>query len=99
MENKYILVTGAAGFIGYHLTKKLLKNDFYVIGVDNLNDYYPVQLKKDRLFDCGIELNNNSSEILISNKYPKYHFIKGDIKDLSFIKQIFKDYDISYVCN
>ena len=47
-ENKYILVTGAAGFIGFHLCKKLLKKN-HVIGLDNLNSYYDLSLKKDRL--------------------------------------------------
>lgn len=47
--SKKIMVTGAAGFIGFHLSKKLLQNNDLVIGVDNLNDYYDVQLKRDRL--------------------------------------------------
>ena len=46
-----ILVTGSAGFIGYHLTKKLLKHNLKVHGIDNLNSYYDVDLKKDRLRD------------------------------------------------
>ncbi len=44
-----ILITGIAGFIGYHLGKKLLKEDWQVVGIDNMNNYYDVQLKKDRL--------------------------------------------------
>ena len=44
-----ILITGSAGFIGYHLSKKLLDNNFKVIGIDNLNTYYDVGLKKKRL--------------------------------------------------
>ncbi len=48
MENK-ILITGIAGFIGYHLGKKLLAENWQVIGIDNMNDYYDVQLKIDRL--------------------------------------------------
>ena len=47
-ENKYILVTGAAGFIGFHLCKKLLKKN-QVMGFDNLNSYYDISLKQDRL--------------------------------------------------
>ena len=49
LESEYILVTGAAGFIGFHLCKKLLKEGFNVIGIDNLNTYYDVDLKKSRL--------------------------------------------------
>ena len=49
MINKKILITGAAGFIGFHVAKRLLEQGHMVVGVDNLNSYYPVQLKKDRL--------------------------------------------------
>ena len=55
-----ILVTGAAGFIGFHLSKKLLDNRIKVFGVDNLNNYYDVNLKKDRVKI----LNNHDQEIL-----------------------------------
>ena len=48
MKNK-ILVTGAAGFVGFHLTLSLLKDGIQVFGIDNLNDYYDVKLKNDRL--------------------------------------------------
>ena len=44
-----ILVTGAAGFIGFHLTNRLLAQDDHVIGIDNLNEYYDIRLKKERL--------------------------------------------------
>ena len=49
MNNKKILVTGAAGFIGFNLTRKLLKLGHEVVGIDNLNNYYDVELKKNRL--------------------------------------------------
>ena len=48
-KNKKVLVTGAAGFIGYHLVKKLCETDYQIIGIDNLNDYYSPKLKKIRL--------------------------------------------------
>ena len=49
MEKLKILVTGAAGFIGFHLSKKLLNNNYDVVGIDNLNDYYDVNLQQNRL--------------------------------------------------
>ena len=70
------LVTGAAGFIGYHLCKRLLKQGETVIGIDNLNDYYDVNLKKNRLAD--IEHHTN------------FTFLKGDIANKSFIDQLFE---------
>ena len=51
---KVILVTGAAGFIGYHLCESLLKQGHFVIGLDNINDYYEVTLKYARLHQLGI---------------------------------------------
>ena len=54
-----ILVTGAAGFIGFHLSKKLLKEKINVIGLDNFNDYYDVNLKKDRIKELEILKTKN----------------------------------------
>ena len=70
------LVTGAAGFIGYHLCKRLLKQGETVIGIDNLNDYYDVNLKKNRLAD--IEHHTN------------FTFLKGDIANQLLVKRYFK---------
>ena len=71
MSNK-ILVTGAAGFIGFNLIKSFFNDDLEIIGIDNLNDYYDVELKKARL------------KILLKNK--KFNFYKIDIilKRISF---------------
>ena len=81
-----ILVTGAAGFIGAFLAKKLLEtsND-EIIGLDNLNDYYDVSLKEARL------------EML--QKFGKFTFIKGDIADKVFIDKLFDEYKFDIVIN
>ncbi|MFI8496567.1 NAD-dependent epimerase [Peribacillus butanolivorans] len=80
-----ILVTGVAGFIGFHLTKRLLAQDINVIGVDNINDYYDVLLKNDRL------------KILEEN--PNFEFYKIDISNKEKLNQIFKDRTIHIVIN
>ncbi|MED3790626.1 GDP-mannose 4,6-dehydratase, partial [Peribacillus frigoritolerans] len=72
-----ILVTGAAGFIGFHLTKRLLALDNKVIGVDNINDYYDVILKNNRL------------KILEEN--PDFEFHKMDLSNKEKLNQLFKD--------
>jgi len=83
--NKIYLVTGAAGFIGFHLSKRLLEEGCRVIGVDNLNDYYDVNLKKSRL------------EII--NSFDKFKFYKIDIQDKEALNQIFKENEIDIVVN
>ena len=80
-----ILVTGTAGFIGFHLSKKLLEKGCRVVGVDNMNEYYDVSLKKSRL------------EIL--TPYPEFVFCKEDLENLSGIKKIFQTHAIDRVCN
>lgn len=85
LKNKTILVTGSAGFIGFHTTKKLLENNNTIIGIDNLNNYYDPKLKLDRN--------------IILKKYKNYIFYKGDICDLNFIKKIFAKHKIDKVCH
>lgn len=81
-----ILVTGAAGFIGAFLTKRLLETtQDEIIGLDNMNDYYDVSLKEARL------------EML--KKFDKFTFIKGDISDKSFIDKLFNEYRFDVVVN
>ena len=79
------LVTGAAGFIGFHLSKLLLKDGHEVIGVDNLNSYYPVNLKSAR------------NEILLKNK--NYNFHHKDISDREFILKLFSEEKFDVVIN
>ena len=88
MENhlkEKILVTGCAGFIGMHLSKALLELGYEVIGVDNLNSYYSVKLKNDRLF--------------ILSKYEFFNFIKVDISNKDNLEDVFKSNSINKVVN
>ena len=71
-----ILVTGCAGFIGAHLTKKLLENKHHITGIDNLNDYYSIELKKARL-----------KNLIGENK--NFFFQKVDICNKRKLEQIF----------
>ena len=95
-----ILVTGAAGFIGFHLTKRLLERGDEVVGIDNLNDYYPVSLKYVRLKECGIDEDKIVQEhTTISSKYEKYRFIRMDITDKESIHNLFKKEQFDAVMN
>lgn len=77
MEQKKILVTGAAGFIGSFLSKRLLDAGHTVVGFDNMNDYYDVSLKEARL------------DIL--DKYDKFTFVKGDLADKAVVDSLFEE--------
>ena len=86
---KNILVSGSAGFIGFHLCKKLLENNHNIIGIDNLNDYYDVNLKEKRL------------DILkqLSLKKNNWTFIKVDLENKQSLLNIFKKYQPEVVVN
>ena len=84
-HSKTYLITGAAGFIGYYLSKKLLEQGCQVIGIDNINDYYDVNLKQTRLE----QLNPNE----------KFTFIKGDISDKDMVMKTFEEYKPNVVVN
>ena len=80
-----ILVTGVAGFVGFHLSKKLLDESYQVIGIDNLNSYYEPSLKQSRL------------EIL--RKYNNFNFQKVDLKNKAAIDNIFETHQPTHVIN
>ena len=81
-----VFITGGAGFIGFHLIKRLVKNNINVVAVDNLNSYYSVDLKKARLD----EINKLNGEF-------KFH--QGDIENIQFLKKLFDKYEPKYVVN
>lgn len=95
---KKILITGSAGFIGFHLSKKLTSNGYEVIGLDNLNTYYDVQLKFDRLEECGIT-DVIENEIVESKCEKKYRFLKADIENKQVIKELFETENFDIVVN
>lgn len=103
-----ILVTGTAGFIGFHLAKKLLERGDEVVGLDNINDYYDVNLKYARLAELGIERHPESQELhpeldsgslVQSSKYPKHRFIKANLEDSQTINRLFEAEKFDAVCN
>lgn len=82
---KTVFITGAAGFIGFHLARRLLSLGAAVVGLDNLNDYYDVSLKESRL--------------AILEKEPKFTFVKGDLADEACVEKIFADFCPDIVVN
>ena len=95
-----ILVTGTAGFIGYYLTKKLCENNFEVIGLDNINDYYDVNLKYARLANLGINREAISDNNMVqSTLYPNLKFVKSDISDNYNLNKVFEKEGIKTVIN
>ena len=87
LKGKNILLTGAAGFIGANLAKRLLQDvpGVQVIGLDNINDYYGVRLKEYRLDELA--------------KYPGFTFVKGNLADKALIERIFGEYQPQIVVN
>jgi len=97
-----ILVTGTAGFIGYHLAKKLLERGDKVVGLDNINDYYDVNLKYARLAELGIDGTDASASantMIQSTTYPNHKFIKANLEDSQTINNLFETEKFDAVCN
>ena len=82
IKGKKVLVTGTAGFIGFHLADLLIKSGYEVFGVDIINDYYDINLKYNRLNEHGINAKNiTQNECITSVKYANYCFLKADLAD------------------
>lgn len=87
MDYKTVFITGASGFIGSNLAKRILttESDKKVIGLDNMNDYYDVRIKEARLAEL--------------QKFENYTFIKGNLADKALINSIFEQYHPNIVVN
>jgi len=95
-----ILVTGTAGFIGFHLVKKLVSLGYFVTGIDNINEYYDVNLKYARLCQSGIKREEiNYNEKICSASLPGYCFLKLDLTDREKIFSLFREEQFDFVCN
>ncbi len=95
-----ILVTGTAGFIGFHLARKLIERGDEVIGLDAINDYYDVNLKYNRLEDTGISKEKiEYNKIVDSNIYKNYKFIQLNLEDKTAIGVLFKQEKFDKVCH
>nr|WP_321413130.1 NAD-dependent epimerase [uncultured Allomuricauda sp.] len=96
-----ILVTGAAGFIGFHVSNKLIDLGHNVVGLDNINDYYDINLKFARLKELGIEKDGASREnqICSSVSNPSFRFVKMDLSNRKNISKLFEEEGFDVVCN
>lgn len=95
-----ILVTGAAGFIGFHTALRLLNAGHLVLGLDNINSYYAVNLKKARLSVLGIDVNNvQTNKITQSSVYQNFRFVKLGIEDRENLPIIFESEKFDLVIN
>lgn len=95
-----ILVTGAAGFIGFHLVSRLCGEGETVVGIDNINDYYPVSLKYARLEETGIpEREIVQGRMVQSKKFDNYKFCRVDICDKAKVDRLFEEEKFDIVVN
>jgi UDP-glucuronate 4-epimerase len=94
------LITGTAGFIGFHLADAILKQGGEVVGLDNINDYYDLNLKYARLRQAGIEKDEIAwNKFAYSKIYPHYRFLRADIKSKEEILKLFAEENFDYVVN
>jgi len=96
-----ILVTGAAGFIGYHLCEKLLSLGHDVVGLDNINDYYDVNLKYGRLNQLGIQRDQVHESLIVQSVIhgTRFRFIRLNLEDRENLPKLFGEENFDSICN
>lgn len=97
---KKVLITGTAGFIGFHLARKLVDQGFHVTGLDIINDYYDVELKYDRLEQSGISRDSIAYNQLVTSTFPgDYQFIQLKLEDKEALSELFANRQFDVVVN
>ena len=95
-----ILITGTAGFIGFHLANYLIQRGDEVVGLDSINDYYDINLKYTRLQTAGIEKEDiEYNKLVPSSKHAKYSFIQLQLEDKGNLEKLFAAQQFDKVCN
>lgn len=95
-----ILITGTAGFIGYHLANRMLSEGHEVVGLDSINNYYDVSLKIGRLESAGIPRNQIAyKELLQSQTQAGYQFIQMRLEDEASLNRLFREHQFDMVCH
>ena len=96
-----ILVTGAAGFIGFYTSKVLINKGHTVVGLDNINDYYDINLKYARLNELGINKNEASifNKRCKSQSFDEFSFVRMNLENRETLPKLFKSENFDVVCN
>ena len=95
-----ILITGTAGFIGFHLANYLIQRGDEVVGLDSINDYYDINLKYTRLQTAGIEKEDiEYNKLVPSSRHAKYSFIQLQLEDKGNLEKLFAAQQFDKVCN
>ena len=95
-----ILITGTAGFIGFHLANRLINKGYDVVGLDSINDYYDISVKYGRLSNAGISIDEvEYNKPLLSKKHTNYKFIKLNLEDNNNLTELFASEKFDAVCN
>lgn len=95
-----ILITGTAGFVGFHLVKRLIEQGLDIVGLDNVNAYYDVQLKLNRLRETGIDTSEiEYNKLITCENAPNYRFIQLNLEDTAAMTRLFEKEQFDIVCH